>query len=116
MNSARADKLVFIHSNIRLIPRFTASYKQGPYKKWDVDPEATYIDVSAVRLEEMRWTSLEHEYVSEEDREGKASTTPAPLFSRTPTPRPGTRQTQISSFGRGVAAVAHLAGEIIKQC
>ncbi|WOH15059.1 hypothetical protein DCAR_0934593 [Daucus carota subsp. sativus] len=35
LNSMRADKLVYVHSNIRLISRFTKSYKDGPYRKWD---------------------------------------------------------------------------------
>ncbi|KAJ9538755.1 hypothetical protein OSB04_031488 [Centaurea solstitialis] len=39
LNSKRADKLVFIHSNIRLQSRFSKSYTTGPHKKWDVNPE-----------------------------------------------------------------------------
>ncbi|GMJ08624.1 hypothetical protein like AT4G15020 [Hibiscus trionum] len=55
LNTKRADKLVFIHSNIRLLSRFTTSYKEGPCKKWDIDPESTYFDDSTVRLEDLRW-------------------------------------------------------------
>ncbi|KAL4383112.1 hypothetical protein GQ457_15G019790 [Hibiscus cannabinus] len=55
LNAKRADKLVFIHSNIRLLSRFTTSYKEGPCKKWDIDPESTYFDDSIVRLEDLRW-------------------------------------------------------------
>ncbi|KAL4566504.1 hypothetical protein LXL04_030620 [Taraxacum kok-saghyz] len=33
LNGPRADKLVFIHSNIRLLSRFSESYKAGPNKK-----------------------------------------------------------------------------------
>uniref|UniRef100_A0A803LFV4 HAT C-terminal dimerisation domain-containing protein n=1 Tax=Chenopodium quinoa TaxID=63459 RepID=A0A803LFV4_CHEQI len=55
LNSLRADKLVFIHTNIRLISRFTASYKDGPYRKWDLNPETTYLNDSAVRFEDSRW-------------------------------------------------------------
>uniref|UniRef100_A0A803N8U3 HAT C-terminal dimerisation domain-containing protein n=1 Tax=Chenopodium quinoa TaxID=63459 RepID=A0A803N8U3_CHEQI len=55
LNYLRADKFVFIHTNIRLISRFTASYKDGPYRKWDVKPEATYLDDSTTRLEDSRW-------------------------------------------------------------
>ncbi|KAJ9566933.1 hypothetical protein OSB04_002899 [Centaurea solstitialis] len=36
LNSKRSDKLVFIHSNIRLLSQFSEDYKSGPYKKWDV--------------------------------------------------------------------------------
>ncbi|XP_074304319.1 uncharacterized protein LOC141639034 [Silene latifolia] len=54
LNGARADKLVFIHSNIRLLSRYTTSYNQGPSKKWDINPESDYLDDSLVRLEELR--------------------------------------------------------------
>ncbi|KAL7606588.1 hypothetical protein Lser_V15G19453 [Lactuca serriola] len=33
LNEKRADKLVYIHSNIRLLSRFLESYKFGPHKK-----------------------------------------------------------------------------------
>ncbi|KAK9666570.1 hypothetical protein RND81_14G194700 [Saponaria officinalis] len=54
LNGARADKLVFIHSNIRLISRLTATYKEGPSKKWDINPESDYLEDSIIRLEELR--------------------------------------------------------------
>ncbi|KAK1438667.1 hypothetical protein QVD17_04476 [Tagetes erecta] len=63
LNAKRADKLVFIHSNIRLISRFSESYKSGPSKKWDVNPESAYIEGSSARLEEMVWKDLEDEGV-----------------------------------------------------
>lgn len=62
LNCTRADKLVFIHSNIRLQARFCESYKDGPYKKWDIDPNNTCLEDSAIRLEDMRWRGLEDEY------------------------------------------------------
>ncbi|XP_063941311.1 uncharacterized protein LOC135149511 [Daucus carota subsp. sativus] len=68
LNSMRADKLVYVHSNIRLISRFTKSYKDGPYRKWDVDPETSYLDDSAVRLEE-----LEGNEGQEEENSAQAS-------------------------------------------
>ncbi|KAL4346287.1 hypothetical protein GQ457_17G013580 [Hibiscus cannabinus] len=55
LNAKCACKLVFIHSNIRLLSRFTTSYKEDPCKKWDIDPESTYFDDSIVRLEDLRW-------------------------------------------------------------
>ncbi|KAL6511649.1 hypothetical protein OROGR_021246 [Orobanche gracilis] len=55
LNSVRADKLVYIHSNIRLISRFTSSYNDGPYRKWDIDAETSYLDDSVARLDEIRW-------------------------------------------------------------
>ncbi|XP_076930748.1 uncharacterized protein LOC143595669 [Bidens hawaiensis] len=63
LNSKRADKLVFIHSNIRLQSRFTESYKSGPNKKWDINPESAYIEGSSARLEEMMWDDLDDEGV-----------------------------------------------------
>ncbi|VFQ60062.1 unnamed protein product [Cuscuta campestris] len=61
LNSKRADKLVFIHSNIRLQSRFSESYKSGPHKNWDVNPKNTYIEGSSARLEEMVWEDLDDE-------------------------------------------------------
>ncbi|GKC42705.1 hypothetical protein Tco_1060427, partial [Tanacetum coccineum] len=52
LNNKRADKLVYIHSNIRLLSRFTDSYK-GPPKKWDMNPESTNLEGSTSRLEDM---------------------------------------------------------------
>ncbi|XP_038709524.1 uncharacterized protein LOC120004292 [Tripterygium wilfordii] len=66
LNGTRADKLVFIHSNIRLQSRFSDNYKEGPYKKWDVDPDNTCLEESSVRLEEMKWASLDKVYDSTE--------------------------------------------------
>jgi len=55
LNSTRADKLVFIHSNIPLQSRFTETYKKGPNRKWDINPESPYLEDSLVRLEDLRW-------------------------------------------------------------
>ena len=54
LNSVRADKLMYVHSNIRLISRFTKSYNDGPYRKWDIDPETSDLEDSAAKLEELR--------------------------------------------------------------
>ncbi|XP_074355789.1 uncharacterized protein LOC141695443 [Apium graveolens] len=56
LNAARADKLVFIHFNACLLSRCSESYKKGPSKKWDVNPENSLLEESAVRLED---TNLE---------------------------------------------------------
>ena len=50
---------MFIHSNIRLQSRFSNSYKSGPNKKWDINPESAYIEGSSARLEEMVWEDLD---------------------------------------------------------
>ncbi|KAL7233201.1 hypothetical protein ACSBR1_016935 [Camellia fascicularis] len=46
LNASRADKPVFIHSNIRLLSRFQENYRERPFKKWDVNSEDTTIDGS----------------------------------------------------------------------
>ncbi|KAL4587556.1 hypothetical protein LXL04_000428 [Taraxacum kok-saghyz] len=61
LNEKRADKLVYIHSNIRLLSRFSESYKSGPHKNWDINPESTYIEGSSSRLDEMVWENLNEE-------------------------------------------------------
>nr|GEU48587.1 hAT dimerization domain, ribonuclease H-like domain protein [Tanacetum cinerariifolium] len=61
LNPQRADKLVFVHSNIRLISRFPESYKEGPSKKWDMNPETTYLEGSALRMEDMQWENLDED-------------------------------------------------------
>ncbi|KAL8091636.1 hypothetical protein AgCh_034045 [Apium graveolens] len=50
----KEDKLVYIHTNIRLISRFTSSYKEGPYRKWDIDAENSYLEDSMAKLDELR--------------------------------------------------------------
>jgi hypothetical protein len=66
LNSKRADKLVFLHSNIRLQSRFQESYKSGPNKAWDVNPESAYIEGSSARFEEMVWADLQGDDVDNE--------------------------------------------------
>ncbi|PWA68651.1 hypothetical protein CTI12_AA306470 [Artemisia annua] len=34
------------------------SYKQGPYKKWDINPESSNLESSLVCLDDMQWESL----------------------------------------------------------
>jgi hypothetical protein len=68
LNTKRADKLVFIHSNIRLQSRFSESYNKGPTKKWDVDPENDYLEGPTTRYEDMQFEDLEEEI---EDPNGK---------------------------------------------
>ncbi|KAJ9548765.1 hypothetical protein OSB04_021308 [Centaurea solstitialis] len=80
LNSKRADKLVFIHSNIRLQSRFSDSYKAGPHKNWDIDPESTYIEGSSSRLQEMAWENLDEEDM--EDGNGKRQRIEEHTFSK----------------------------------
>nr|KAJ0193274.1 hypothetical protein LSAT_V11C800398370 [Lactuca sativa] len=76
LNCARADKLVFVHSNIRLTSRLSEAYKEGPHKKWDMNPESTYLEGSSSLLEDMDWEELEED----EDRDsGKGKKTKGEL-------------------------------------
>jgi hypothetical protein len=52
LNCERADKLVYIHSNIRLESRFSESYKNGQFKNWDMDHDDTYIGESSMRQQD----------------------------------------------------------------
>ncbi|KAK1434515.1 hypothetical protein QVD17_00259 [Tagetes erecta] len=69
LNTTRADKLVFIHSNIRLQSRFSQSYNSGLSKNWDVNPESAYIEGSSSRMDEMVWEDLDEE--NNENGKGK---------------------------------------------
>ena len=59
LNCKRADKLVFIHSNICLISRFSEAYRSGQFKKWDINPESTLLEGSSSRFEDMQWEDLD---------------------------------------------------------
>ncbi|XP_056685773.1 uncharacterized protein [Spinacia oleracea] len=67
LNCSTADKLVYIHSNLRLLSRFSESYKQGPSRKWDIDPENSCLEDSPAELEDMRWAGLDSNVEDEED-------------------------------------------------
>ncbi|KAK8576560.1 hypothetical protein V6N13_032481 [Hibiscus sabdariffa] len=66
LNSSRADKLVYIHTNLRLLSRYTDGYKNGPFRKWDIDPENSCLEESPLELEDMRWADLENDLDEEE--------------------------------------------------
>ncbi|XP_061990696.1 uncharacterized protein LOC133709101 [Rosa rugosa] len=102
LNAERADKLVFIHSNIRLLSRFSEGYNNGTYKRWDINPESTEVDDSPMRLEDLRWRMLDGDYVDEEEssRTKNTSSRPVPPILNTQPIRPGTHQTHISRFAR----------------
>jgi hypothetical protein len=65
LNSKTADKLVYVHSNIRLQSRFSESYRAGPSSKWDVDPEDASLEESRSKLEQLRWKDLEKDVVND---------------------------------------------------
>jgi len=53
LNNARADKLVFIHSRIRLFSCFSKDYKTGSYKYWDIDPGNPMMEKSPSRMQDL---------------------------------------------------------------
>ncbi|KAM0838595.1 hypothetical protein ACQ4PT_060883 [Festuca glaucescens] len=61
LNAKTADKLVYIHANERLNRRFSEGYNSGPHYKWDVDPDNSLLEDSSLKLEQLRWASLEDE-------------------------------------------------------
>ena len=63
LNSKTADNLVYVHSNIRLLSRFSMEYKAGPNSNWDANPEDTSLEESRLKLEQLRWMNLEHDAV-----------------------------------------------------
>ncbi|KAE8793587.1 hypothetical protein D1007_31746 [Hordeum vulgare] len=63
LNATTADKLVFIHANERLKRRFSEGYNSGPHYKWDVEPENDLLEDSSLKLEQLRWDSLEDDHV-----------------------------------------------------
>ncbi|OMP00834.1 hypothetical protein COLO4_12323 [Corchorus olitorius] len=99
--------------------RLEDNYKEGPFKKWDVAPEDATIDDSNVRLEEMRWQSLEddtynddmesnHEAALEDipwrrnnPRSGESSSSQQMQSSQS---RRKSQQSQISNFMRGASS------------
>ncbi|KAK3037348.1 hypothetical protein RJ639_030446 [Escallonia herrerae] len=50
LGAARAEKLVFVHYNGRLLTRFREDYESN-YKNWDANPEITNIEQSGASLE-----------------------------------------------------------------
>lgn len=63
LNATRAGKLVFIHSDIRLLSHLTKSYKEGPCGIWNIDLEEIDIDDFVIRLQEKRLKLLHGDYI-----------------------------------------------------
>ncbi|CAN6463408.1 unnamed protein product [Victoria cruziana] len=53
LNGHQADKLVYIHSNLRLLSRYKnkSAYLLGPHQKWDLDPENPVIEDEQIKAE-----------------------------------------------------------------
>jgi hypothetical protein len=51
LGSQKAEDLVYVHSNIRLVSRKGEEYTSGPHKEWDVDAENPDLELSLVALD-----------------------------------------------------------------
>nr|XP_010914522.1 uncharacterized protein LOC105039902 isoform X3 [Elaeis guineensis] len=61
LNGSRADDLMYIHSNLRLLSRFNSNYKYGPHRKWDICPELPLMDESALQWDDLCFVGLDDE-------------------------------------------------------
>ncbi|XP_072955087.1 uncharacterized protein [Typha angustifolia] len=61
LNSRHADNLLYIHTNLRLISRFSSNYKYGPHRKWDINPELPLMDMSSLHWEDLCFLGLDDE-------------------------------------------------------
>ena len=43
--SSKAEDLVYVHSNLRLLTHKSDEYKEGAAKLWDVEPESIDLDL-----------------------------------------------------------------------
>ena len=51
LGSQKAEDLVYVHSNLRLVSRRGEEYTSGPHKEWDVEEENPDLDLSLVALD-----------------------------------------------------------------
>ena len=61
--SSKAENLVYVHSNLRLLTHKNDEYKEGAAKLWDVEPERTDLDFSiAVQILPLENLSSQHTF------------------------------------------------------
>ena len=46
LGAAKAEDLVYVHSNLRLLSHTCAEYKKGPSRMWDVEPEISDLNMT----------------------------------------------------------------------
>jgi hypothetical protein len=51
LGSQKAEDLVYIHSNLRLVSPRVEGYAIGPHKEWDVDAECPDLELSLDSLD-----------------------------------------------------------------
>ena len=51
--SKKAEDLVYVHSNLRLLSHKSEEYAKGPHKLWDLIPETTDLDASVATLAQL---------------------------------------------------------------
>ena len=65
LGSKKAEDLVFIHNNWRLLSRKDPAYKKGPEKLWDVLPETCDLDMNVQDISRIALLDVEED--EEED-------------------------------------------------
>lgn len=65
LGSKKAEDLVFIHNNLRLLSRKDSAYKKGPEKLWDVLPETSDLDMTVQDISRIALLDVEED--EEED-------------------------------------------------
>jgi hypothetical protein len=46
LGAAKAEDLVYVHSNLRLLSHTSPEYKKGPSRMWDVEPETSDLNMT----------------------------------------------------------------------
>jgi hypothetical protein len=53
LGSKKAEELVYVHSNLRLLSHKKDEYKSGPTKLWDLEPELPDLDMTLNAMSQM---------------------------------------------------------------
>ena len=53
LGSKKAEELVYVHSNLRLLSHKKDEYKSGPTKLWDLEPELPDLDMTLTAMSHM---------------------------------------------------------------
>ena len=53
LGSKKAEELVYVHSNLRLLSHKKDEYKFGPTKQWDIEPELPDLDMTLNAMSHM---------------------------------------------------------------
>ncbi|KAH9296658.1 hypothetical protein KI387_044238 [Taxus chinensis] len=59
--SKKAEDLVYVHSNLRILSHKSEAYVRGPNKLWDIEPETSDFDASAATLSQLSLLGIDEE-------------------------------------------------------